>query len=80
MRWIAYQRARGVRSLTLESYEGGIRREIAPVSLAFAPPELELRLATVAWLPAELLRESDMSRPGLSDILVDRYGWWPMPM
>jgi integrase len=30
-RWIGYQRARGVRSLTLESYEGYIRREIAPV-------------------------------------------------
>jgi integrase len=30
-RWIAYQRARGVRSLTLESYEGYIRREIAPL-------------------------------------------------
>jgi hypothetical protein len=30
-RWIGYQRARGVRSLTLESYEGCIRREIAPV-------------------------------------------------
>jgi integrase len=31
VRWIAYQRARSVRSLTLESYEGYIRREIAPV-------------------------------------------------
>ncbi|MGH2699381.1 MAG: tyrosine-type recombinase/integrase [Actinomycetota bacterium] len=30
-RWIGYQRARGVRSLTLESYEGYIRRQIAPV-------------------------------------------------
>jgi site-specific recombinase XerD len=30
MRWIAYQRSGGVRSLTLESYEGYIRREIAP--------------------------------------------------
>ncbi len=30
-RWIGYQRARGIRSLTLESYEGYIRREIAPV-------------------------------------------------
>jgi len=30
-RWIGYQRARGIRSLTLESYEGHIRREIAPV-------------------------------------------------
>jgi integrase len=31
IRWLGYQRARGVRSLTLESYEGYIRREIAPV-------------------------------------------------
>jgi integrase len=30
-RWIGYQRARGVRSLTVESYEGYIRREIAPL-------------------------------------------------
>lgn len=30
-RWIAYQRARGVRSLTLDSYEGYIRREISPL-------------------------------------------------
>jgi integrase len=31
VRWLGYQRARGVRSLTLETYEGYIRREIAPV-------------------------------------------------
>ena len=31
VRWLGYQRARGVRSRTLESYEGYIRREIAPV-------------------------------------------------
>jgi Arm DNA-binding domain/Phage integrase, N-terminal SAM-like domain len=31
VRWLRYQRARGVRSLTLETYEGHIRREIAPV-------------------------------------------------
>jgi site-specific recombinase XerC len=31
VRWLGYQRARGVRSLTLETYEGYIRREIAPL-------------------------------------------------
>lgn len=31
VRWLGYQRARGVRSLTMESYEGYIRREIAPL-------------------------------------------------
>ena len=30
-RWIDYQRARGIRSRTLEGYEGYIRREIVPV-------------------------------------------------
>ena len=31
IRWLGYQRARGVRCLTLESYEGYIRREIEPL-------------------------------------------------
>jgi integrase len=31
VRWLGYQRAGGVRSLTLETYEGYIRREIGPV-------------------------------------------------
>jgi len=30
-RWLEYQHARGIRSRTLEGYEGYIRREIAPV-------------------------------------------------
>jgi hypothetical protein len=30
-RWLEYQRARGIRSRTLDGYEGYIRREIVPV-------------------------------------------------